>query len=212
MIVLINPNSTTSMTQSMLATARKAVPNASVVGWTSHDGPPAIQGPEDGAACIPALLKLVEKASNEGASAIIIGCADDTGLSQALSIARCPVIGIGQAAYHLASLAGKRFSVVTTLEVSVPILEGNISAYGLNENLGRVRASGVPVLDLETDPINAAARIKQEIQTAAEEDNVQSIVLGCAGMVDIPRAFQDKPPVRLIDGVTAAAQISAILA
>lgn len=211
MIVLINPNSTVSMTTAMLETARRAVPAASISGWTSHDGPPAIQGPEDGAACVPALLELVEKASREGASAIIIGCADDTGLSQAREVAGCPVIGIGQAAYHLGSLAGRRFSVVTTLDVSVPILEDNIADYGLAKNLGRVRASGVPVLELETDPVNAAQRVKQEIEAAAKQDDVQSIVLGCAGMVNIPRAFSGDPPVRLIDGVTVAAQVAAIL-
>ncbi|MEP6319927.1 MAG: aspartate/glutamate racemase family protein, partial [Paracoccaceae bacterium] len=44
MIVLINPNSTVSMTQSMLRTARETAPSAQFEGWTSHDGPPSIQG------------------------------------------------------------------------------------------------------------------------------------------------------------------------
>ena len=50
MIVIINPNSTVSMTDAMVRTARETVPAAEIVGWTSHDGPPAIQGPEDGLA------------------------------------------------------------------------------------------------------------------------------------------------------------------
>lgn len=210
MIVLINPNSTEAMTANMEATARKAVPDRKVVAWTSHEGPPAIEGPEDGEACVPPLLDLVRKAVASDATAIIIGCADDTGLAEARQIAPCPVLGIGQAAYHLAALAGARFSVVTTLSVSVPILEENIAAYGLTNSLGKVRASGVPVLSLETDRASATARVLEEAQIAAKEDEVQSIVLGCAGMSHIP---DEAPPgtVRLIDGVGAAARLAAVL-
>ena len=211
MIVLINPNSTLSMTDAMLRTARTAAPNADFEGWTSHDGPPAIQGEADGLAATAPLLKLVEKASNAGASAIIIGCFDDTALDAARKIADCPVMGIGQAAYHLAAVTGGRFSVVTTLDVSVPILQANILSYGLEGHLGRVRASGVPVLALENNPITAAAQIMAEVETAAQQDGIQSVVLGCGGMVDIRHKPGGTRPIRLIDGTRAAASFAAQL-
>ena len=208
MIVIINPNSTTSMTDAMLDTARKTHPTLKVTGWTSHDGPPAIQGPEDGDAAVPPLLKLVELANEKGASAIIIGCFDDTGLTEARARSRCPVIGIGQAAYHMASMLGPRFSVVTTLAVSVPILAANIQACGLGQNVARVRASGVPVLALETDAENATAQVIAEINTAVADDNVQCVVLGCAGMVHIVDTYPESNQVRLVDGVRAATSIA----
>lgn len=211
MIVIINPNSTVSMTQAMLKTAQKCSPDTHIEAWTSHDGPAAIQGPEDGEACVPPLLKLVSKASDGGARVIIIGCFDDTGLSQARDLADCPVIGIGQAAYHLAALAGPRFSVVTTLPVATPILMKNIETYGLSHSLGKVRAAGVPVLALETDVDASANRVLQEIGHAQNEDDIQSVVLGCAGMSHIPDRAGPEIKVRLIDGVKAAVQIGAIL-
>lgn len=211
MIVLINPNSTVAMTRAMLDVARSAAPEATFEAWTSHDGPPAIQGPEDGEACIPPLLALVERAVQAGAQAIIIGCADDTGLAEARNKATCPVIGIGQAGYHMAALAGARFSVVTTLAVSTSILAANVAAYGLGGALVRVRASGVPVLDLEADRAAATARVLDEIAIAAREDNIQSVVLGCAGMSHIPAAAPPDLHVRLIDGVAAAARFAVAL-
>jgi len=210
MIVIINPNATTSMTDAMVETARKTAPGASVIGWTSHKGPPAIQGEQDGDLAIPPLLDLVKKADDVGAKAIIIGCFDDTGLDAARALSSCPVIGIGQAAYHLAALYGPRFSVVTTLEVSVPILAANINAYGFGKNLGRVRASGVPVLALEDDRENATRQVKAEIRTAAQEDGINSVVLGCAGMVHIIDDSDDLP-IKLIDGVHAAVNIATML-
>ena len=211
MIVLINPNSTQAMTESMQDCARKAVPGAPVEGWTSHDGPPAIQGPQDGEASVPPMLALVHKAADAGARAIIIGCADDTGLNAARAIAPCPVLGIGQAAYHMAALAGATFSVVTTLAVSVPILEANIRSYGLGDSLARVRASGVPVLALETDRENATAHVLAEIARAEREDGVASVVLGCGGMSHVPSYAPPEMRVRLIDGVSAATKIASIL-
>lgn len=211
MIVIINPNSTVAMTEAMLETARRAAPDLKIEAWTSHDGPAAIEGHEDGKACVPPLLKLVTKATDAGARVIIIGCSDDTGLAEARAIAQCPVIGIGQAAYHLAALAGARFSVVTTLPVSVPILVDNITAYGLAGQLGRVRASGVAVLELENDAVAAAAKVLGEIATAQVEDDIQSVVLGCAGMTHIPLQAGPDIKVRLIDGVKAAVQIGALL-
>lgn len=207
MIVLINPNSTIFMTEAMLQTARESAPQHHFEGWTSHKGPVSIQGVADGNAASAPLLALVAKASSEGASAIIIGCFDDTALSEARSIAKCPVIGIGQAAYHLASLAGATFSVVTTLDVSVPILEENIRSYGLWGNLAKVRASNVPVLAIERDQ-GATSKVIAEILQAEKDDQVQSIVLGCGGMVNIDVKARVHTKIRLIDGVRAAAVIT----
>jgi len=186
MIVIINPNSTVAMTDAMLKVARETLPNAEIEAWTSHDGPASIQGPEDGDASVPPLLELAIKACIMGADTIIIGCFDDTGLAEVRAAVSCRVIGLGQAAYHVASLLGDRFSVVTTLPVSVPVLQENIIASGFRGKLAKVRASGVTVLSLEETPQTAAPIVLDEIYRAADEDNSDSIILGCAGMIDIP--------------------------
>ncbi|MEP2654618.1 MAG: aspartate/glutamate racemase family protein [Sedimentitalea sp.] len=208
MIVLINPNATAAMTQAMARVAQDHLPRHTVEGWTSTDGPAAIQGPEDGALAVPPLLSLVQKANERGAQAILIGCFDDTGLSQARAIADCPVIGIGQAGYQVAAAVGRRFSVVTTLAVSVPVLEANITAYGLDPHLARVRASGVPVLQVET----AQHAILDEIHAAQREDDIDTVVLGCGGMTTLVDTAQTQTGLRVIDGVRAAASIAAAVA
>ncbi|MEM1360585.1 MAG: aspartate/glutamate racemase family protein [Pseudomonadota bacterium] len=202
-LVIINPNSTEAMTAGMLEVARNLAPDQVVEGWTSHYGPPAIQGAEDGAAAVPPLLELVAEADRLGATGIILGCFDDTGLAEAAELARCPVLGLGQAAYHTAALRQWRFSVVTTLSVSVPVLEENILSYGLSGYLGRVRASDIPVLELETDPA-AVARIAAEITAAHAEEGAQAIVLGCAGMTGLSEELRIHAPVPIIDPVEAA--------
>ncbi len=87
-VYLINPNSTKIMTENALHAAHYAAPDLEFIGWTSHNGPSVIEGPEDGAASIPPLLTFVQKASDEWEDAIIIDCFDDTGMKKAKEIAR----------------------------------------------------------------------------------------------------------------------------
>lgn len=209
--VLINPNSTASMTEAILAGAQRAAPGRLFVAWTNHQAPAAIQGPADGARAIPYLLDLAVQADCLNARAIVIACSDDTGLFEARRICNAPVVGIGQAAYHFAAMRWGRFSVVTTLPVSIPVIEEGIRAAGLLPLMGRVRASGVAVLDLDRDP-GALEAVSAEIERAAEEDEVDCVVLGCAGMTAIAEDLRVTSSVPLVDGVEAAARLSGALA
>ena len=207
-ILIVNPNSTVSMTEGIAEAARAAVPGNEVAALTNQSGPPAIQGPEDGAASVPGTLALL---AAHPADAAIIACADDTGLADARAASAFPVLGIGQAGYLSASVFG-RFSVVTTLAVSVPVLEENISAMGLGPVTGKVRASGVPVLALETDAETSAEQVKAEAARAFEEDQIDALVLGCAGMAHLAKPLSTLFQRPVIDGVAAAARLAVALA
>lgn len=211
MIVLINPNSTEAMTASMLRVARAFAPGALIEGMTNHDGPASIQGAEDGEKAVPPMLDCVRQAVAEGAEAILIGCFDDTGLEEARDIAPCPVIGIGQAACLAAMAMGGKFSVVTTLSVSVPVLEENILKYGLRGHLAKVRASEVPVLMLEEEPDKATEQVLAEVRRAQAEDGIRAVVLGCGGMVDIAERAGDSVHLPMVDGVRAAVALALAL-
>ena len=207
----LNPNSTDAMTKAVAAVARQALPEAEMLGWTNSAGPPAIQDPEDGAAAVAGLMALLPMAREVAADVIVIACFDDTGLAALRAAAHCPVIGIGQAAYHMASLLGQRFSVVTTLAVSVPVIEANIAQGGFQPLCSRVRPSGLGVLEVEQASAATLDRLTDEIETAAREDDVSLAILGCAGMAPIASALQSRSSLRLIDGVQASALLASAL-
>ena len=149
-------------------------------------------------------MRLVQRAASQEPDGIIIGCFDDTALMQAAAAVPCPVIGIGQACYMQAAMRLWRFSVVTTLPVSIPVLEANIKAMGLTAYLGRVRASDVPVLALEDNPQDAQRMIVAEAERAAQEDGVDALVLGCAGMVHVTRAVREAVSLPVLDPIVVA--------
>ena len=202
---IINPNSTVAMTDAMLSAVRTAAPGLAWQGRTAHGAPPAIQGAADGEAAAPHLLREIAAAADDGATGIVVGCFDDTALAQAAASVACPVIGIGQAAFHYCALRNWRFSVVTTLPISIPVIEANIGGYGLSGHLGRVRASGVPVLDLETARDLATVRIVEEAKAAVREDAIDAVILGCAGMVNVIAALRASLSIPVVDPVEAAA-------
>ena len=166
-ILIINPNTTASMTEKIgQAAGAVAASGTEIIAVNPPDGPVSIEGYYDEAFSVPGLLAEIAKGEALAVSAHVIACFDDTGLEAARSLAAAPVIGIGEAAFHLASMLGHRFSVVTTLSRSIAAIETNLMKYGLAARCARVRACEVPVLALDDPDSNASAEISAEIERA----------------------------------------------
>ena len=118
------------------------------------------------------------------------------------------MIGIGQASFVMADLLGKRFSVVTSLAVSVPVIEGNIRAMGHGARCVSVRASGLPVLTIDEGSEDTRAALAQSFLQARDKDGAEAIVLGCAGMAPLANDLEARTGLTLIDGVRAAAHLA----
>tara|TARA_R110002126_G_scaffold84342_1_gene205039 strand:- start:1911 stop:2588 length:678 start_codon:yes stop_codon:yes gene_type:complete len=206
-ILIINPNSTTSMTQAIGEAARAvAGPNTTITAINPKNSPASIQGPEDGQAALPHLIELFEQEviNRDIYDALVIACFDDTGLFQLRAKSPIPVIGIGEAAFHAAMLLSDQFSVVTTMDVSIPIIIDNIEQYGFEERCIKVRASCIPVLALEAGSIDTTAILEAEIEKAFIDDECGTVILGCAGMADFAQSMTDKFSKPVIDGVAAS--------
>ena len=202
-ILVINPNTTASMTTKIGAAARAvARPDTEIVAVNPQNGPTSIQGFLDVATCVPGLLEEIKL--HPDVDAIVIACFDDTGLDAVRTLVSVPVLGIGEAAYHAASMIATKFSVITTLSRSVPGLENNLLNYGLAQKCVRVRATDIPVLKLEEGDPTTLSKIRSEIREAIEKDNAEAVVLGCAGMADLMAQLSQEFGLPVIDGVSAA--------
>jgi len=204
-ILVVNPNTTASMTAAIgRAAERVAAPGTRITAVNPETGPESIEGFYDEAIAVPGLLAEVARGEARGVDGHVLACFDDTGLGAARALARAPVVGIGEAAFHVASLIAGRFTVVTTLSRSIPAIEQNLVEYGLATRCARVRASEVPVLALERREASASKRIDAEIEAAKRDDRADAIVLGCAGMVDFAAELAARHALPVVDGVTAA--------
>lgn len=204
-IVAINPNATCSMTDAIAAGVTRTFAGAErCVGVTNFDGPPAIQGPEDGARAVPGVLRIIRETPADG---FVIACFDDTGLSEARAASPVPVIGIGQASFHMAALLRPHFAVVTTLAVSVPVIEENIEAAGFGDPCMGVHASGVPVLALERDPAGSLEIISECIAGIEQATPDCAIILGCAGMSILKQTLSSRHDALILDPIDCAGRL-----
>ncbi|PDS75862.1 aspartate/glutamate racemase family protein [Rhizobium sp. L43] len=202
-ILIVNPNTTASMTEKAATAARAvAASGTNIIAATSRMGPVSIEGHYDGALAIPGLLaELKERQADYDAA--VIACFDDTGLEAARSFADVPILGLCESAVVTAGFLAQRFTVVTTLERSRVLIDNLVRHYGMGER-AKVRASDIPVLELEDAASGAIGKLRAEIERALSEDGAEAIVLGCAGMTDLARELQDIYGVPVVDGVAAA--------
>jgi allantoin racemase len=211
-INVINPNTTASMTELIVAAARIcAGPETRIVGRTSSFGPASIEGHYDEALATIGMLKAVAAGEQEGCDAHVIACFGDPGLLAAREIAAAPVLGIAEAAMRAASFVATHFSVVTTLSRTRVIAEHLVRSYGMEHICRQVRAVDVAVLDLDKPEANARGILLAECREALDHDGIGAIVLGCAGMADLAEDLSGKLGVPVIDGVAAAVRFAEAL-
>ena len=206
-ILVVNPNTTASMTGKIAAAAKGAAsPGVEIRAVNPEFGPPSNEGYYDEAFAVPGLIAEIKKAPE--ADAVVVACFDDTGLEAARAATQAPVVGIGEAAFHMASLIAEKFSVVTTLKRSIAPIQNNLVKYGLAVRCARVRAADVAVLELEEPGSDARLRIEAEIAGALAEDGAEAIVLGCAAMTDLAHDLERMAGVPVLDGVAAATALA----
>ncbi len=206
-ILVVNPNTTASMTRKIgEASERAASAGTTIVAINPQEGPASIEGYFDEALSLAGLIAVVREQKDY--DAIVLACFDDTGLEAVRCMTDAPVIGIGEAAFHMASMLSNKFSVVTTLSRWVPAIEHNLVRYGLSTRCAKVRASEVAVLELESDTGDARQKVSAEIRNAIENDHAEAIVLGCAGMTDLAASLALQHGLPVLDGVACAVNLA----
>ncbi len=209
-IKLINPNTTGTMTETMVKAAREvAAPGTRIDAATALSGPVSIEGHYDEAISVIGLIDQMR--ADPDADAYVIACFGDPGLLAARELTAAPVLGIAEAAMHAATFLSTSFSVVTTLERTRVISEALLRNYGMEGACRRVRATDIPVLELEESGDRVNEIIFAECQRAIEEDRCGAIVLGCAGMAGLVDYLRARLPVPVIDGVVAAVKFAEAL-
>jgi allantoin racemase len=208
-IRVINPNTTASMTATIGAAAQAAATPGTVIEAVQPSfGPPSIEGHHDEVWAAAGVAEQVRAGEAAGADAHVIACFGDPGLHAARELARGPVIGIAEAAFHLASLVATGFSVVTTLTRTCVIAEHLVLQYGFERRCRGIHGTDIAVLALDDPASDAYARILECAEGALARDGSGAIVLGCAGMADLCRSLQQRLGVPVIDGVAAAVKLA----
>jgi allantoin racemase len=207
-VLVINPNASVEMSDVIREQLHAVARPDTVVDVVNPVGaPPAIESALDEAACVPPMLELVRAAAGRGYDAVVIACFSDPGLDAAREATDLPVVGIQDAAMHLAAQIGYRFSVLTTLAHRAPLRERAALLAGLDRRLASCRPLNLPVLETVVNREEVVRKIVTIGRQAVEDDGAEVLVLGCAGLGDLAIRASRELGVPVIDPNAAALKL-----
>ena len=109
----------------------------------------------------------------------------------------------------VASLLGRKFSIITVVDSVVPSLKKMVRTAGLEQRLASVRPTDIPVLELGKDKEKTKKLILEESKKAMKEDGADVIILGCMSMafLGLSDEFQDDLGIPVVNPAVVALKI-----
>lgn len=212
-ILLLNPNTTTAITDRLHQTAvEAAAPGTVLVPMTAPRGVPYIATRAEaqiGGAI--ALEMLAEEHRNVDAA--IIAAFGDPGLLAARELFDIPVIGMAEAAMLAACTLGRTFAIVTFASALGPWYRECVEMHGLSG-----RCAGIRMLDGAFRSISDVQEEKEELlvelaNRAVSELEADVVILGGAPLAGLARKVKSRIPVPVVDQVQSAVKLAeAVLA
>src|SRR5215468_1233086 len=177
-ILLINPNTTPSLTDLVLKTARScASEGTNLRAVTGAFGPRYIASRVGYAIAGHAAVDAF--ANDRGRKdAVVLACFGDPGLAALKEIARVPVVGMADASILKACALGNRFSIVTGGERWKSMLEEFVAGHGLSARLASVRTVAPTGADIARNPKAAMTVLARGCQACVKEDRADVVILG----------------------------------
>jgi allantoin racemase len=210
-ILVVNPNTTGSMTASIAATARRyASPGTEVVGLTAPYGADGIDTAYQSYVSAVAVMDRVSSYPDRFDAVVLAGFGEH-GREGVQELVRVPVVDICEASAQVAMMLGRSYSVVTTMSRSIAAIEDRLALAGLAARCASVRATGMATLEVERDPRAAVAAVVEQARLAVQQDRAEVICLGCGGMAGLQQAVTGALGVPVVDGVAAGVRLAEAL-
>ena len=210
-LIVVNVNTSQTMTESIDDSARRyASAGTEVVTLQPYFGAEAVDCNFESYLSAVAVMDRV-LAYDDPYDAVVLAGFGEHGRDGLAELIERPVVEICEASAHVAMMIGRSYSVVTTLQRSVPAIEDRLRLAGLWDRCASVRASGMSTLEVDDDPQAAVRAVVAEAAAAVKTDYAEVICLGCAGMAGLEDAVTSAVNVPVIDGVGAAVRLAEAL-
>lgn len=146
-------------------------------------------------------------AEEDGFAAVVVDTVSDSGVRALRSRLSIPVIGPGEAAFHMAMMLGKRFTILTMWPEWFPLYEKTLTDYHLHDRCASLRSINTrpDVTELLAGKEDVIfAKLEAEAQAAIDQDGADVIVLGSTTMHQSAAHLAKRLPIPVINpGVVA---------
>ena len=203
-ILLINPNTSESVSNLIEAEARRAAAASTHIDVvTAPFGVAYIETRFESLIGAYAAANLAaEHAGNY--DALVIAAFGDPGLWGIREAVDIPVMGLTEAALMSACMLGNRFSIIAISHRITAWYRECVQANGLAGRLASIRCLQQPLRDIGTVQADHETRLRELCLQAIEEDGADVLVLAGAPLAGLARTIRTDIPVPLVEGVSSA--------
>lgn len=209
-LLLVNPNTSVHITERLALSARSQLPDGvGLTALTATEGPAAVRSPLELAAAADRVVAMAV-AHQTDHDAVVVGISLDCGLAATRAAwAPRPVLGMTEAACHMACTAGPQFVLLTLGSAMADSYRDHVTQLGLAGRLAGVAAPEAPeafsaapheVLPSVLDALLAAT-------TPLCGPQVGSVVLAGAVLCGYAHALSQRLGLPVFDGVACAVQL-----
>jgi allantoin racemase len=203
-LLLINPNMTQAMTDTMAQIARTtAGDHAEIVAITASRGFPYIASRAEAQIAGGIVLEMIAD-NAAGFDAVVIAAFGDPGLAGARELFDLPIVGMADAAVMSAAMLGETFAVVTFSSVMTRWYTDCIKATGMGSRFCGVFTPAAHSIDVSMVRHSLRAEMIQLATDAALHDGADVIIMGGAPLAGLAPEFAPHVPAILVDPIAAA--------
>jgi allantoin racemase len=204
-ILLINPNTSASITAALVVEARRlGGDKAEVEGVTAPFGSAVLECRAELVVAAHAVLEAI--AAHTHFDAAVIGAFGDPGLEAAQDIAQAPVFGLGRSGLGAAAAAGRRFAIVTIGAQMRREIERAVAGQGLSNQLVAIRFLEGAVLEVARDRGAFSEALVGLANACVKENGAEAILLGGAPFAGMSVELAARIVVPVFDGLASAMQ------
>lgn len=205
-LLVINPNTTASITDLALHYVRAAVGEGlELVGTTGRFGCAYISSEACYAVAGHAALDCYAE-HGEGCDGVLLACFGDPGLFALREVSKVPVTGLAEASMFAAAERGGRFSIVTGGERWKPMLERFAAELGYAGRLASVRTVALTGGQIAANRDGAIEMLAKACVAAVDEDGADQVILGGAGLAGLAERVQPRVWAPVLDSVLVGAR------
>ena len=203
-ILLYNPNTSESITNTLYDTAKLVVSEGTtLVPMTAKKGFPYISTKVEAQITGTLVLEKIAEIHSQY-DAIIIAAFGDPGLIPAKILFNLPIIGLGEAAMLSACLFGKKFSIISFTNAMASWYEESVEVLGLQSRYAGFRA--INGVNLTIDKIQTLQKksLIESAKLAINIDGGEVVIFAGAPLSGFKKIVQKEISVPVIDCAEAA--------
>lgn len=206
-LLLVNSNTSEFVTGKVAAAAREAAaPGTEIRAVTGTFGARIIASRAENAVAEHSTMVLVAEHAGD-CDGVLVAVSYDTGVRAARELLPVPVLGMTEAALHVAAMAGGRIGVIVFGRKVLGLYRDVVAATGMGGLVAGWRALESVAPYAPGDQSEVEEMIVAACADLVAEDGAEAIVLTGAVMAGVPERLRGRVDVPVFDGITSGVSL-----